>query len=281
MDTRLQTFLMLCKLMNYRLTAEAMHLTQPAVTKQIQSLEQFYNTKLFVYDGRKLQKTKDCITLEAYCKSLRYNYEEMKKTLCGSRERLIRIGATKTIGDYVIGENILKYLSRPEHNLSLVVDNTERLMQLLDDSELDFAIVEGLFPKSKYQHRLLQEEPFIGICTKEHPFANRIVSVEDIVNETLIVREQGSGTRDILEHELMSLGYDLTAFPKVICISSFQLIRQLILQNIGVSFMYNAVIKDDSSFATFRLENFKHIHEFNIVYLKNTNAEQYVDLFFS
>ena len=57
MDTKLQTFLMLCQTMNYRLAAERLHLSQPAVTKQIQALEQLLHTKLFIYDGHTLHKT--------------------------------------------------------------------------------------------------------------------------------------------------------------------------------------------------------------------------------
>ena len=52
MDAKLETFLTLCRVMNYRVAAEELHLTQPAVTKQIQSLEQQYGVKLFRYDGR-------------------------------------------------------------------------------------------------------------------------------------------------------------------------------------------------------------------------------------
>lgn len=53
MFTKLETFLVLCKTMNYRITAEQLHLTQPGVTKQIQYLENMYNTKLFIYEGGK------------------------------------------------------------------------------------------------------------------------------------------------------------------------------------------------------------------------------------
>lgn len=280
MDTKLQTFLVLCRLMNYRLTAEALHLTQPAVTKQIQALERLYDTKLFTFDGRKLEKTNDCKILEAYAQSLQYNYEEVKKSLKCTNEIFFRIGATKTIGDYVIGDLVKKYLSYPSHNLLLIIDNTERLLNMLDSAEIDFAVVEGLFNKRKYDFQLLKKEPFIGICPKNHKFAGRTVSINDIAKESIIVREEGSGTRDIFEHELKSLGYDLTLFNKITYISSFKLICELVMQNFGISFMYNSVINSNDSFATFKVENFNHEHEFNIVYLKNTNAKKYVELFF-
>ena len=66
MDTKLHTFLRLCQTMNYRMAAERLHLSQPAVTKQIQALEQSLQTKLFTYDGHTLHKTEKCLLLERY-----------------------------------------------------------------------------------------------------------------------------------------------------------------------------------------------------------------------
>ncbi len=279
MDSKLQTFLVLCRLMNYRMTSEELHLTQPAVTKQIQSLERMYNTKLFVYDGKRLQKTKDCQILEAYAQSLQHNYEEIKKALSGKQEIFIRIGATKTIGDYVIGNYILKYLEDPNHNLSLLVDNTEHLLRLLDSSQIDFALIEGLFSKQKYEYQLLRKESFVGICSKNHRFCGKKVSIQELLNETIIVREVGSGTRDILEHELRMQGYDVQDFRRVIDISSFKLIRELVLEGVGISLLYQSVVDKDGRFGTFQVEDINLEHEFNIVYLKNTNAQKYVELF--
>ncbi|MEA5083354.1 MAG: LysR family transcriptional regulator [Lachnospiraceae bacterium] len=281
MDTKLQTFLVLCRFMNYRLTAEELHLTQPAVTKQIQALEQLYQTKLFTYDGRKLEKTSAGLLLEEYAQRLQYNYEEIQKALKGNEEVFIRIGATKTIGDYVIGDWVAKYLSFSNHRLSLIIDNTERLLHMLDSAQLDFVILEGLFNKKKYDFQLLKKELFVGICPKNHRFAGKRVSIAEILKEAIIVREEGSGTRDILEFELKRNGYELTIFSKVTYISSFKLIRELVLKGFGISFVYSAVVEDaKDSFATFMVENFNFEYEFNIVYLKNTNAKKHIKQFF-
>ena len=280
MDTKMLTFLTLCRKMNYRKTAQELHLTQPAVTKQIQGLEQQYGTKLFIYNGHSLQKTRDCIILEEYAQSLNYNYNEVIKKLAGDKTTFIRLGATKTIGDYVIGDNIKKQLKYTGRSLSLVVDNTERLLSMLDCGELDFAVIEGLFNKIKYDYRLLCDEPFVGICKQGHPFDGQSVTVKQLQEETVIVREEGSGTRRILEHELKSLGFDLNLFAKTVYISSFKLIRELVADGLGISFVYKSIVGDDSSFGTFEVEDFGKTHEFNIVYLKNTQARKYAQMFF-
>ena len=81
MDQKLHTFLTLCQTMNYRLAAEHLHLSQPAVTKQIQSLEQMLQTKLFHYDGHSLHKTEACLLLERYAISQQYQFEELQLAL--------------------------------------------------------------------------------------------------------------------------------------------------------------------------------------------------------
>ena len=280
MDTKLETFLTLCRLMNYRQAAEELHLTQPAVTKQIQALEQQYGVKLFAYDGRRLHQTEGCRVLRSYCESLRYNYEELRAALAQEKGRTLRVGATKTIGDYVLLPWIERRLAGGG-GLSLVVDNTRNLLRMLCAAELDFAVIEGFFDKSAYKHTLLRREPFVGVCAAGHPFAGRRITVEEAAGETLIVREAGSGTRDVLEHELSGLGYQLSAFRSVACISSFKLIRELAMGGAGVTFAYQALLQGDGRLGSFSVEGFKGEHEFNVVCLKNTGAEKYADEFFA
>ena len=88
--------------MNYHTAAELLHLTQPAVTKQIQSLEAQYRTRLFSYDGKTLHKTEAGRVLEDYARSIRSKFREMEQAMAGIKRRTLRIGATKTIGDYVL-----------------------------------------------------------------------------------------------------------------------------------------------------------------------------------
>lgn len=275
MDKKLHTFLTLCGTMNYRQAAERLFLSQPAVSKQIQALEAEYGAALFHYDGKRLHKTEKCLILEAYAQSMRYNDEEVRLAMA-SKERLhLRVGATKTVGDYVIGHQVIRYLQNPDHNLTLMVDNTERLLSLLGDNELDFAIVEGNFDKQRYHHRLFRKEPFVGIVAEAHPFHR----VEDLFTQTLIVREKGSGTRRLFEQDLAELGYSLEAFPRVIELSSFHLIREAVAAGLGITFLYQSVVTKKDSFYQFTVEGIRDTHEFNVVSLKNTKGSLYAENF--
>lgn len=109
MDQRLETFLTVCATMNYRKAAEQLHLTQPAVTKQIQALEALYGVRLFTYDSRKLRKTPQGETLEIYAISQRYQDEELRRALKRQEKTSLRIGATKSIGDYILLPQIIRF----------------------------------------------------------------------------------------------------------------------------------------------------------------------------
>ncbi|MBP1927390.1 DNA-binding transcriptional LysR family regulator [Sedimentibacter acidaminivorans] len=279
LDYRINTFLQLCDLMNYRKTAELLHMTQPAVTQHIHFLEEEYNCKLFIYNGKKLKKTKAAHQLEAYARSAKYTENIFKKEIINEPLTELRIGATKTIGEYVITEQIRELFHNDKYTLSLIVDNTENLLYLLEHNKLDFALIEGFFDKQKYSYMLYRKEPFVGICSKTHPFAQRNVSFEELFKETLIVREKGSGTRAIFEQILFEHNFTLECFKKQICISSFQLIKELVLTENSISFVYEAVANSDNDLSSFAIGDNCITREFNYVYLKNTNAQKYISLF--
>ena len=272
MDRRLETFLAVCQTMNYRRAAEALHLTQPAVTKQIQSLEASYGVRLFSYDGRKLRKTAPGSALEVFAISQRYQEQELERALHAAPRKILRVGATKTIGDYILPPAICSFVRAPEHELQFTVDNTTRLLGQLEAGQLDFVVVEGIFDKRRYESFLLRNEPYIGVCAKEHPFSGREVPLPKLFSERLILREPGSGTRNILERELQQCGYTPDAFRSNVCISSFKIIRDLVRAGQGVSFLYEAVVKGDEGIAHFSCPPLTGVHELNVVCLKHTNA---------
>ena len=279
MDAKLHTFLMLCQTMNYRLAAERLHLSQPAVTKQIQALEQSLKTKLFYYDGHSLHKTEKCLLLEQYAIIQQHQFEELQLAIAEKERTQLRIGATKTIGDYVLIDAIKDYLHDSSHELSLVVDNTKHLLQMLDENQLDFAVIEGTFSKTKYDSYLLRMEPFVGICAKDSPLSGRSVHIEELLQKTIIVREEGSGTRRIFEERLTACGYELNDFSRKVSISSFVSIKALIAAGIGISFLYESVVSGEETIGTFTVDGLTAPHAFHVVYTRNTNAKSYAEQF--
>lgn len=278
-DFRMETFLTLCNVMNYRKTAEILNMTQPAVTQHIHSLEKYYGCKLFIYDRKSLKMTKKAYILKSYAENVLYQEKKVRTLLADTDKHHFSIGATKTIGDYVISDHVSNFIKEPANSLSVVVDNTEHLLDELSNGNIDFALIEGAFDRSKYACRLYKREPFVGICSVNHKFAGKKVSYSDILKEKLIVREEGSGTRNILTQMLFSHEHYLSEFKKITTVNSFGMITSLIEKGDEITFAYRAVMHNNPLLAQFFPENTEIIRELNYVYLDTPYTENAVDYF--
>ena len=278
-DARIETFLTLCRVMNYRKTAEILNMTQPAVTQHIHFLEEQYGCKLFSYDRRTLTMTKEAEMLQKYAENVLYQEKKLKAQLDAKDGLNLSIGATKTIGEYVIAEHISSFLSDPKNSISVNVENTETLLLSLSKGELDFALIEGYFDRSKYASRLYRKEPFVGLCGAKHPFANRTVALDKIWGEKLILREEGSGTRNILGQLLAESNHSFAEFDRIATISNFGLITKLLENNNCITFAYRAVGENNNALAEFRVKGWDISREFNYVYLDTPYSEYSVNVF--
>ncbi len=157
---------------------------------------------------------------------------------------------------------------------------TQLLLRLIDSCQLDFAVIEGHFDKTRYGYQLMSREPFVGICARNHPFAGRTVSVEEILKQTAIIREEGSGTRSILENRMMEFNESVSNFRRTIVISSFPLILDYVRKGIGISFVYEVLAKD-ADLGIFSIENGWIEREFNFVFRKDSGMEEKIQRFLS
>ncbi len=276
LDFRIETFLTLCHEMNYTRTAELLSVTQPTVTQHIRYLEALYDCRLFCYTGKTLSLTPQGERLRGFARAMAYNSQRIAEHMrqSGGELPVLRVGATKTIGEFVIGPTISAYLrAHPGRRLSLLVDNTHTLLGLLDRGELDFAVLEGFFDKSKYGHRLYKNEAFIGICAADHPLADKDLTLEDIISQNIIIREPGSGTRAIFEQLLKQQNYSFESVAQTTVISDFAIIRQLVCEGIGIAFLYEPVVRAEllsGKIKKLRLERMQAQREFNVVFLKES-----------
>lgn len=279
LDYRIQTFLTLYAQMNYRRTAELLSMTQPGVTQHIQYLERQYGVRLFRYDGRRLERTQAADALKRYADAVLAQERSLKEAFHQGERLHLDVGATKTIGEYVLPPVLRRFLSDPRCSINFVIDNTENLLSLLEASRLDFAVVEGMFDKTRYSSQLYRRERYTGICAACHPFAGKTVPLETLFGETLILREPGSGTRRLLEQAIRDHGFSLSCFARCVSVSSFSVITDLVAQGEGVTFGYLPVALHSATLATFEVEHMHIDGEFNFVYCSEEAAADKIALF--
>lgn len=246
LDPRWNTFLVLCETMNYTRAAERLCLTQPAVTHHIHYLEDHYGCRLFSYEGKVLRLTEAGVKLREYTRSLAYNSRKVEESMMAPKPLSLRIGASKTIGEFVVAPKVERFLrDYPEASFSLIVDNTQVLLRMLEAGKLDFVLVEGFFESSRYETTLYRKEEFFGICPPGHRFAGRAISLTELESERILIREPGSGTRAIFEEALRRENRTLKSYPNVATISDFSTIKSLVADGLGVSFLYAPAVSGE------------------------------------
>ncbi len=278
LDNRIYTFLELCSVMNYHKTAENLNMTQPAVSQHIKFLEEYYNCKLFSYSNRKLRKTKKGLALEKYSRNIVSMHLFVKQELSQRTKTIINIGATKTIGEYLLNKVIPSFLLSDEYEFNFIVDNTDNLLNKLNHFELDLLLLEGYVDKEKYLHTKIIDEEIIGICSLEHPFAYKEVDFKQVLDENIILRESGSGTKTVFEHFLSNHGYSIDNFKHKSVISSNKIIENSVQNGLAISFVYKVIEKQNDKLAFFRIKNNRILHEFNFVFLNPSKAQKIIDI---
>ncbi len=280
-DYRHETFLTLCRVKNYTKTAEELFITQPAVTQHIKYLENYYGGKLFCYKGKTLYLTQRGQKLYDFVNTMSADFIKFRSMIQEEDNKeveKINFGATLSIGEFVCPEIISRLLKEnPELHINMLVENTVNLLQELHEGKINFALVEGFFDKSKYGYSLFSNEKFIGVCGKGHKLAGKKIMLKDILDERLVIREEGSGTRNIFEHALYSYNLTINNFTRLCEIGNMSAIKQLVIENHGVTFMYKAAAQkelDNGTLVELSLEEFDVFHEFNFVYLKNSLHEK-------
>lgn len=277
LDFRTETFLTVCQTMNFTAAARQLNITQPAVSQHIHFLEEQYHTSLFVYQNKQLFLTRSGEILRRHLLTMKNDekavMEELKNNITGIET--LSIGVTMTIGEYAIVDKLAGFLiQHPEINIHLHYGNTLQLLKLLNSGQISMAIVEGNYPKEYYSHKKYSTEDYIAVCAASHHFmTDHPYTMNDLVHERLLVREEGSGTRNILEQSLMTHGLHISDFIHYIEIENMHTIIGLLKRDCGISFLYKIAVKKELHSGILKeipLDDFKMQHDFDIIWEKHS-----------
>ena len=277
LDFRTETFLTVCQTMNFTAAARQLNITQPAVSQHIHFLEEQYHTSLFIYQNKQLFLTRSGEILRRHLLTMKNDekavMEELKNNITGIET--LSIGVTMTIGEYAIVDKLAGFLiQHPEINIHLHYGNTLQLLKLLNSGQISMAIVEGNYPKEYYSHKKYSTEDYIAVCAASHHFmTDHPYTMNDLVHERLLVREEGSSTRNILEQSLMTHGLHISDFIHYIEIENMHTIIGLLKRDCGISFLYKIAVEKELHSGILKeipLDDFKMQHDFDIIWEKHS-----------
>lgn len=285
LDFRIETFLCVCRHMNFTYAAEELHITQPAVSQHIRFLEDYYSAKLFERDGKKIKLTPSGEVLLNAMTVIRNDEAAIKENIISSAQskKVLRLGVTLTIGEYVIAKPIAEYIkNHPYTDVVVKFANTAQLSSLILSGEIDIALVEGNFDKSAFDTCVYKTEKYIPVCSAHHHFSKPVSSLSDLLSECLIVRERGSGTRDILEKSLELRNIRISDFSGCVEADNIHLIVNLLKSDCGISFLYRAAVSEDTengSLKEIKLKDFNIEHDFTFIWNRGSVfSKQYTDI---
>lgn len=249
LDFRIETFLAVCETMSYTQAARRLSITQPAVSQHIAHLERAYGTPLFERRGRHLELTPAGELLRQASETMAHDERLLRGRMAhaaGVGRRLsLRIGMTLTAGEYVVATPLARYLvRRADIDVSVRSGDTAELLEELARGEVDCAFIEGLFDASHFASDPFDTQRLMCVCAPGHPLAGKSVELDDLLNERLIVREPGSGSRAVLEHALVTRNLSLASFRRHVEASSVGICRALAQGGVGITFLYEAAVRE-------------------------------------
>lgn len=242
MDFRLKVFKTVAEQLSFTKAAKLLFISQPAVTKHINELEKQFGKALFNRHGNKISLTPEGNLCLEYAYKILNLYEALHKEFVqvhGVLPPKINLAASTTIAQYILPPLLSKFRSvHPETSISLINQNSENIEMLVLEKKTDLGLVEGIS-----NNPLLHYEPFIQdeiilTCHTHNTLNNNSgISLKDVTALPLILREQGSGTRNILEKRVSEAGFDINKFNIEMELGSTESIKNYLFTSNSFAFM--------------------------------------------
>ena len=272
--------------LNMTKVAKKLYISQPSISQAIHEIEEELDVRLFDRIGKKIFLTDEGNVYLSYARRILNLYEEGLKTgsdMSKNEKGKIRIGASTTIGIYILPDIIKGFLQNHEGiEVSLSVNNTEEIEKMILENEVDFAFIEGKSLYDEVVKEEMWEDELIFISSPHHKWNKKeYLQNDDITHEKLIMREAGSGTREVVESFLENNNIDYTVFMEL---GNTEAIKKSVEANLGVSCLSKrSVIEkiESGNLSGFRIEGKKITRMLSLIYHKDkflsNNIKSFID----
>ncbi len=235
----LRVFLKVADLEHITHASEELNLTQPAVTKIIQSLEHETQIELVERQGRRIVLTDAGRVLQRYARQIFALEREVEDTLALLRDvdlGEVAIAANTTAGVYLLPPIIARFRTRyPQVSLNITILNSREIIEGTLDWTLDFGLVEGDTSQLPpvLSARVFAQDSLVLIVSPEHRWCKvDVLQPEELAHPELVLREQGSGIREVIEQELLRKGVRM---QPLLTLTDNEAIKQMVIHGVGAA----------------------------------------------
>lgn len=286
---KLQTFITLTECLNFTEAAELLYCSQPSVSMQIQIIEEELGVPLFDRIGKKLYLTKQGENFKPYAEqiiNLLHTAKDHIKQLEDLSYGTLSFGASNFVGVYLLPMILRGYTKKfPQIKINMNITASNHLVHMLESNKVEFLIISDRIEidESRFQRKTFYEDELVLIVNPLHPLAHKQeCTLEDLVNETLIIKPDKSATRIYLEKKFAEYGLE---FPTQMEISNLEGIKQGVIHELGVSIVSSFAIQQEIKSGLLVKVNIKGV-KFNrgisYVYHRNKHlspaAKQFISL---
>lgn len=249
-DFRLQVFYSVATHLNFSRAAGELYISQPAVTQHIRELEKIYEARFFVRNGNRILLTEQGEKMLEYTEKIMALYRQLETSLKNGSPSLqgkLRLGASTTIAQYVLPQTIAAFYKRyPDVVITLISDNTENITKALVGGKIDLGLVEGPVHSRDLKLELLMTDELVAVTSPKSEWAKNFPeSPAELAQLPWVLRERGSGTREIVENTLSALGIELATMTKVTSLGSTEAIKSFLEVGTGISILSRKSIKNE------------------------------------
>lgn len=247
-DRRLKVFHAVAKLLSFTKAAEALHMTQPAVTFQVRQLEEYFNTRLFDRTHNKVNLTPAGDKVYAFADRIFDLYDEMENSvreLTGEISGALTIGASTTIAEYMLPTLLGQFKAKyPDINIRLKVSNTEGIVSMVEHNVIDLGVVEASVANKNLIVEVCHDDQLVVVAPPEHEIVKRqeAVKAEDLKAYPFICREEGSGTREVILEYLHDSGINPNEMNFCLELGSPEALKGAVEAGMGISVLSRSTI---------------------------------------
>lgn len=261
--------------------AEKLFMTQPSISQAIAELEEYYKTKLFDRIAKKIYITEDGYKLITIANNIVELFEKAEAVIRDKKSaQKLRVGASVTIGTYLLNDILKKMSVHNEISVEYVIDNTKNIEEMILTARLDIALVEGDIKSEDIIVKPFMDDRLTLVCSAENKLAWRnSVNIKELENYNFIIREYGSGTKELIEALARKNNVKLNVTGVV---SNIEAIKNSVMSDIGISILPEIAITRElreKKIAAVKLSGVSLKRKFSVVYHKNKNISEALEKF--
>lgn len=254
-QTHREAFLAVAETGSFVRAAERLMIGQPAVSSHVADLEKALKVVLFERLPRGARVTESGQLLLDYARRIKALEDEAEQAIAelrGVARGKLRIGASTTVGAYLLPKPIAEFKERfPAIELTLDIGNAAETQQRLLDGKLDFSVTEGFVEHPALSTEEIVQDQLVVIAPPTHPLVHKRPVTGSMLNDVpMLLREVGSGTREVTERAMQRKRIK----PRqAMSIGSTEAIKQAVIAGLGISIVSRMTVERELSAGVLRI----------------------------